>query len=133
MVLTFIHTLLFLDMAFNLRWHLHGALVDAAVAAHVYQSRTKPQTVALAVLGVCLLLVSLAVVRRQSRSKGALLALLGTWMALASWCMEVISLHRVDVVLYETKGPFMPVVIIWILVGLMTTVGISFYANTVRV
>lgn len=130
MILTLIQSILFLDIVFDLRWRLHDLLLRTAVDERVYAERRLPQALVLLVLALVVGVVCYSFIKNYWRNKGAMLALLGTGIGVASWCMEVISLHQVDAVLYGTKGPFMAVVLIWILVGLMTAVGITVYARS---
>jgi hypothetical protein len=45
-------------------------------------------------------------------------------LSLVLWCTEVISLHALDHVLYHLLGQWMLVSLVWVLAGLMTSVGI---------
>jgi hypothetical protein len=121
-VLMFIDSALLLDMAFNWRWKLHQLFMDLAQRAHEYAVRRPPQVIVLVVL-IVLLLLALRAVRRFFRGRGIVLAVSGVVLSLVLWCIEVISLHQVDHVLYHRLGPIMAVSLLWIVACLMTSIG----------
>ena len=123
---------LFLDMAFNVRWQLHDLLENEAIARSLYGQRFGPQHVALSLIGCALAAgMGLALWRLRGRA-GASLAVCGGILSLSCWCVEVISLHAVDAVLYRTVHGVMFVSLIWIVCSLMTGVGILWDALAFR-
>jgi hypothetical protein len=120
---TFIESALLLDMVFNLRWKLHQFLMDFAMQKHEYDLRRLPQVIVLTLLGG-LLLFGLLAARRLFRDRvGARLAVSGILLSVILWCVEVVSLHAVDHILYYSIGHWMVVSALWILACLMTSIG----------
>jgi hypothetical protein len=115
---------LLLDMAFNWRWILHGMVGAYAQSHHEYELRRSPQLIALGILAGLLLLGLFAALRFFRKRMGALLAVSGVLLSLITWCVEVVSLHAVDHILYHLIGNVMVVSFVWILACLMTSVGI---------
>jgi hypothetical protein len=123
-LLMLIDSALLLDMGFNWRWKLHQALMDFAMRKHEYAQRGLPQLIAVTLLGT-LLLAGLFVARRSLRGRGAtLIAVLGALLSLIVWCIEVVSLHAVDHVLYYSVDGVMAVTLLWLLSCTMTSIGI---------
>jgi hypothetical protein len=123
-LLTAIEGALVLDMVFNWRWMIHQELMDLAQRWNEYEIRRSPQVIAIAILAG-LLLVGLIFALRILRGRaGALLAVSGVLLSLVLWCTEVVSLHALDHVLYHLLGQWMLVSLVWVLAGLMTSVGI---------
>jgi hypothetical protein len=124
--LTAIESLLLLDMIVDGRWILHQLFVDIAQNKHEYGLRRLPQVILVTFL-LAILFVSLHFSLRLLRAKpGALLAVSGALLSLITWCIEVVSLHQVDTVLYHQVWRFMVVSFVWIAGCLMTSVGILF-------
>jgi membrane-bound metal-dependent hydrolase YbcI (DUF457 family) len=122
-VLTFIECALLLDMAFNWRWKLHQALMDFAMREHEYAQRGLPQLVVVTLLGA-LLLFGWFFAWRYFRGRGTtLLAVFGGLLSLVMWCIEVVSLHPVDQVLYYSVDGTMAVALLWLLACTMTSIG----------
>ncbi len=116
--------LLLLDIAFNWRWQLHQAMLELAVRKHEYSERRLPQSVVVSLL-VVLLLLGLVLCWRSFRHHGnRLLAVSGALLSVIVWCVEVVSLHAVDHVLYSSVRGVMAVTLLWILACGMTSVGI---------
>src|SRR5271165_5800945 len=115
---------LLVDMAFDLRWKLHGFVDDAALAAGVYDQRSMPQLLALVVMSLALVLVSIFILHRFHRRLGAGLALTGTFVSVGLWCCECISYNYVDSLLYYSIWKVMVVGLLWIGVALVTCVGV---------
>ena len=123
-VLTAIESALLLDMAFNWRWKLHQAVMDFAIQRHEYGERRMPQAIVVSLL-FALLLLGLFLCWRSFRHRGTtLLAVSGTLMSVIIWCIELVSLHAVDHVLYARIGGVMAVAFLWILSAGMTSIGI---------
>jgi hypothetical protein len=115
---------LLVDLAFNGRWLLHDYLENVAIAHGVYMQRYGPQVAALGLLGFGLVAgIRLAFLRLKGRP-GACLALCGGIVSFLCWCMEVISEHAVDAVMYHQIKGVMLVSLIWVAGSLMTGVGI---------
>lgn len=124
-VLMLIESALLLDIAFDWRWKLHDALADSARRMNEYAVRGVPQRVTLALLGLLLLFALLATRRSFPGRMSAQLAVSGVLLSLVVWCVEVVSLHSVDHVLYSLSGRLMVVGLLWILSCAMTSIGIS--------
>ncbi len=125
-VLMLIESALLLDMAFNWRWKLHQTLMDFAIRKNEYAQRGLPQLIVVIILG-SLLLSGWFIAWRSYRGRGMkLLAVSGTLLSLVLWCIDVVSLHAVDHVLYYSVGGVMAVSILWILACSMTSIGILF-------
>jgi hypothetical protein len=123
-LLTAIEGALVLDMIFNWRWLLHQQLMDLAQRWNEYDLRRSPQRIAIVVLTVLLLLGVLFALRLLRGRTGALLAVAGVLLSLVLWCIEVVSLHAVDHILYHLLGPWMLVSLVWLFAGLATSAGI---------
>ncbi len=124
MILTLIESLLLMDMIFNWRWMLHQLFMDLAQSAKEYDVRRMPQVIVVTLL-VGLLLIGLFVARRFFRGRAAAsLAVSGALLSVILWCVEVVSLHQVDHVLYHQLGKLMAVTLLWVLASLMTSIGI---------
>jgi len=127
--LTAIESLLLIDMILNVRWILHDIFATAAQRRHEYDLRHLPQLLFVAVL-VGILLVGLISTARLYRARiGAVLAVSGALLSLIIWCVEVVSLHQVDAILYYPVGNLMAVSLIWVLASLLTSVGILIDAH----
>jgi hypothetical protein len=122
--LTAIEGILLLDMIFNGRWILHQLLLDFAQRWHEYELRRLPQVIAVAMLAEILFIGLFVALRLLQESIGTLLAVLGALLSLVTWCIEVVSLHQVDAVLYHPIGSLMAVSFVWIAACTMTSVGI---------
>jgi hypothetical protein len=122
--LTVIESLLLIDMIVNARWILHDMFATAAQRRHEYDLRHLPQSLVVAVL-VGILLMGLIYTARLYRARiGAILAVSGALLSLVTWCIEVVSLHQVDAILYHPVGNLMAVSLGWVLASLLTSVGI---------
>jgi hypothetical protein len=122
-ILTLIETLLLLDIAFNWRWMLHGAIGGFAQRHNEYGARRVPQVIAVSILVGVLALGLIANWRLRGRF-GRLLAVSGVLLSLVLWCTEVVSLHSVDRLLYYSLDNVMAISIVWILSCAMTSIGI---------
>jgi hypothetical protein len=122
--LTTIESVLLLDMIVDGRWVLHQFFVNIAQNQHEYGLRRLPQVI-LVTFFLAIFFVSLHFSLRLLRAKpGALLAVSGALLSLITWCIEVVSLHQVDAVLYHQVWGVMIVSLVWIAGCLMTSVGI---------
>ncbi|SFH69080.1 hypothetical protein [Albimonas pacifica] len=107
-----LYALLSVDMALDLRMDLRRGMVQAAKAAGDYGARREVQPILLGLLALGVV-VGLALLARRLRGAGARLALLGAAATLAVVGTEVISLHRVDAMLYRPIGPVMAIAWAW--------------------
>jgi hypothetical protein len=123
MLLMLIESVLLLDITFSWRWMLHQLFIDFAQRWHEYGVRRGPQIMVLIILAA-LLLLTLVAIRRFFHGRGAALAVSGAVLSLALWCIEVVSLHQVDHVLYHPLGPVLAISLLWIVACLMTATGI---------
>jgi hypothetical protein len=123
-VLMLIEGALLLDIAFSWRWMLHGVIGGFVQRHDEYAARRLPQVIAVSILGGMLLLGLLATWRFFRGRAGALLAVSGVLLSLVVWCIEVVSLHPVDHVLYYSLGGVMAVSLLWVLSCSMTSIGI---------
>lgn len=123
-LLALLEAALLLDMVFSGRWLLHDWLEREANARGLYAMRAGLQSAALCFLGVCTA-VGIAWTLWPLRGEpGASLAACGGILSLGTWCVEVVSLHAVDRVLYRTFDGVMHVTLIWIACALMTGAGV---------
>ncbi len=123
-LLAVIEGALVLDMLFNWRWMIHQELMDLAQRWNDYDVRRSPQRIAIAILAVLFLVGLIAALRIFRGRMGALLAVSGVLLSLVLWCTEVVSLHAMDHILYQSLGPWMAVSLVWVFAGLITSVGI---------
>ncbi len=131
-VLTLLEAALLLDMAFHGRWLLHDLLVHLATASHLYGDRSGPQHVALALL-VIVVVAAIVLTLWLFRSRpGAALAACGGILSLCCWCVEVISLHAIDSLLYYRVDGVTVVRLVWAAYSLMTGAGILWDTFTAR-
>lgn len=128
-LLTFIESVLLLDIAFDWRWMLHALVGEVARGRHEYDLRRDPQLIALAILAAILLLGVLAAQRLFRGKVGARLAVSGILLSVVVWCVEVVSFHAVDSILYHSIGRWMVVSALWILACLMTSIGMLFVSH----
>ncbi len=129
--LTAIEGALLLDMIADGRWILHQLFVNIARNHYEYGLRRLPQVILVTFL-LMIVFVSMYSSLRILRARiGALLAVWGVVLSLATWCIEVISLHQVDSVLYYQVWKFMVVSFVWIAECLMTSVGILFESRRI--
>jgi hypothetical protein len=126
--LTAIEGLFLLDIIFNGRWLLHNWIGSLALSHNAYQLRRLPQFLADVLLLAVFLFVTVYILRRFRAMPGILMAIGGATLSIIVWCVEVVSLHQVDVILYLTLGPFMVVSYLWLLASLATSIGILFAA-----
>jgi len=132
-VLAALEAALFLDMVFDGRWLLHDLLDSEAIASNLYAFRGGPQVAALGLLGGVVVAGIVFTRRRLLGRTGAYLAVCGGILSLSCWCVEVISLHAVDAVLYHIVDEVKVVGFVWIACSLMTSAGIlwdAFATNT---
>jgi len=123
-VLTVLEAALLLDAVFNGGWRVHSFLDNEAIARNVYDQRFGPQHVALVFLAIAVA-AGIGLTLRLFRGRpGASLAACGCILSLCFWCLEVVSLHAVDALLYRRVNGVMLVRLIWAACSLMTSLGI---------
>lgn len=123
---------LLLDMALDGRWRLHDLLVEESIARNFYMLREGPQIVAIGILGIGAAAgIGWALWNFRGRA-GASLAACGAVLSLACWCVEVVSLHAVDIVFYREVFGVMLVAGVWIACALMTSMGILWDARAIK-
>jgi len=115
---------LLLDMALNGRWLLHDLLENESMTRNLYAQRADPQLAALGLLGVAAMAAVGLVLWHFRNRTGAALAGGGVVLSLTCWCVEVVSLHTVDRVLYREIYGVKPVCLVWIACSLITGAGI---------
>lgn len=119
-----LEAMLLADMALDGRWRLHDLLENESIARNLYVLREGPQDVALGILGVAAVAgIGLVLWGFRGRA-GASLAACGATLWLTCWCVEVISLHTVDLVIYREIYGVKLVGGVWIACSLMTGIGI---------
>ena len=124
--LTAIEGVLLLDMIVDGRWILHQFFVNIAQNKHEYSLRRSPQVILVTFL-LAIFFLSLYFSLRLFRAKtGAFVTVSGASLSLIIWCIEVVSLHQIDAVLYHHVWRFMVVTFIWVAGCLMTSAGILF-------
>jgi len=122
-ILTGIQFVLLLDMAFDWRWKIHEFWMREALDLKLYDQRRPPQLLALAALGLILVLGCVLVWRQFRQRPGVSLALTGSLFSVELWCCECLSYHFVDVVLYRTVGKLMAITLVWIGLAAVTCLG----------
>jgi hypothetical protein len=127
--LTLMEALLLIDITIDGRWRLHQLLEDAAQRRHEYDLRRLPQSIVIAALIALLVVAWLYTLRTYRARLGALLAVSGILLSLLSWCVEIVSLHAVDAILYHPLGSIMVISLVWILGCSMTAIGILIDAS----
>jgi hypothetical protein len=123
--ITIFEVFLFLDIVFDWRWKLHAHLMQFAIDHARYGQRRIVQTAALVLLAAFTITCVTAVARKLRSNTGAMIAASGAFLSLVCWLVEVISLHEVDIILYHKIGGFMMIASIWLVLGVMTAVGIQ--------
>jgi hypothetical protein len=132
-LLMLIESMLLLDIAFNWRWMLHDLGMTVAQRVHEYDFRRVPQSIVVILLGALLVLGLFAALRFFRGRPGAFLAVVGALLSLVLWCVEAVSLHAVDHVLYHLVGKWMVVCALWILACSMTSVGVLLVSHHAKV
>lgn len=100
-ILFVVEAVLLVDAILDGRLRVHRFLDSEAIARGVYGHRFGPQHAALVVLAIAAVGTSGLVLRFFRGSPGACLAAFGCILSLCLWCVEVISLHSVDSLLYS--------------------------------
>ena len=107
-----VYGLLFVDMIFGLRHHLHDWVNAGLIADGLYQQRSGGQMMLLALLGigaVALLFLLFRPMRLPAR-----IGLFSTAGMVLLLLIEMVSLHRVDAMLYQPVGPLFLIAFLWI-------------------
>jgi uncharacterized membrane protein YhdT len=114
----------FLDMIYEWRWLLHDSLQRSFEARGLYGQRHWFQIACLMLLGALLFFGFRAMLGKLRGRTGARLAGCGLFLSLGCWCVEVISLHATDHVLYSVDSGLMTIAYLWILGALLVAVGV---------
>jgi hypothetical protein len=115
---------LLVDLIFNGRWLLHDRLMNDAIALKIYERRNEFQPAALALVAALVAAGAMWGLRRLRGRVGAVLAVCGMLAWLGCWCVEVISLHSIDALLYRSLDGIKAVSVVWICCSLMIGTGI---------
>jgi hypothetical protein len=113
----------FLDMIYEWRWLLHDNLQRSFEARGLYGQRHWFQITCLVLLAALLVFGFRAVLGKLRARMGVRLAVCGLFLSVGCWCVEVISLHVTDHVLYSVDNGLMTVAYLWILGALLVAVG----------
>lgn len=124
-VLAIAEAALFFDVMFNWRWAIHGWLESQFQAHSLYDRRRGVQEAILALLTLAVLLVLRRVFRHLRGRPWAVSAAFCASLSLALWCVEVISLHQIDRILYAKAGPMMVIAWLWLLLCLLTAASLT--------
>uniref|UniRef100_A0A372IK07 DUF2243 domain-containing protein n=1 Tax=Paracidobacterium acidisoli TaxID=2303751 RepID=A0A372IK07_9BACT len=119
-----------LDLAFNTRWILHRWFQAQFIALHLYDQRRIVQTVLLILLALVLMLLLGRVFRRLRGRAWAAVATAGGCLSFSFWCVEVISLHQIDRILYTARDGLLTIGWLWIFAALLISIGIMMDAFT---
>ena len=95
-----------------------------------YAHRRGMQITGLTILFLILLFGVGIITRRLRRRWGAIVAAWSALLALTMWCVELVSLHEIDAVLYHKVGGFMVVAFVWMVLGATTAISIQLEAST---
>ena len=124
------YALLFVDMQLSLRFELKNAMSDIARNLGLYDGRRTPQLIALGALGCVALLVFVVIVRSRLESSSKL-ALLGLATSLGCVALELVSLHRVDRIVYHYAGPSTVIAWLWTTGGVLAAAGALMHLRSV--
>jgi hypothetical protein len=123
--LTIAEVALLFDIIFDWRWALHSFMLRQSMERNIYVYRRVPQTIILFIL-TAVVLFGFGFIKRQLHGRnGALIATWGLLLSISCWCVEIISLHATDLILYHFAGGVMIVAFLWIVACIMTAVGIQ--------
>lgn len=123
-ILALLNVLLLLDMRWNTRWWLHDRIDGALSARGLYGARLGVQLFALLVLAAAAAAGVGMVLGRVRGGGGARLAAAGGVLSLSCWFLEVVSLHAVDHLLYQSVAGVKRVSLLWIACAAMTSAGL---------
>lgn len=113
----------FLDMIYEWRWFLHDSLQHNFEVRGLYGQRHWFQITCLVLLGLLLVFGFRVMLRKLRGRPGARLAACGLFLSVGCWCVEVISLHATDHVLYSVGNGMMTVAYLWVLTALLVGIG----------
>lgn len=123
-----LESLLMFDMAMNERWALHGNAMRFALHRGFYPQRHGIQIAGLTILFAILLFGATIITRRLRNRLGAIVAAWSALLALILWCVELVSLHEIDTILYYKVDGFMVIAFVWMILGATTAIGIQLEA-----
>jgi hypothetical protein len=124
-----LESLLLFDMVMDARWALHGNAMQFALHRGFYAQRRGIQIAGLTILFAILLFGAAIITRRLRNRLGAIVAAWGALLALTMWCVELVSLHEIDAVLYHKVGGFMVIALVWMILGATTAISIQLEAS----
>jgi hypothetical protein len=124
-----LESLLMLDMAMDARWALHGNVMQFALRRGFYAQRHGIQIAGLTILFAILLFGAAIITCRLRSMPGAIVAAWSALLALTMWCVELVSLHEIDAVLYHKVGGFMVIAFVWMILGATTAISIQLEAS----
>lgn len=124
-----LESLLLLDMAMDARWALHGNVMQFALHRGFYAQRHGIQIAGLTILFAILVFGAAMMTRRLRDRLGALVAAWSALLALTMWCVELVSLHEIDAVLYHQVDGFMVIAFVWMILGATTAISIQLEAS----
>jgi hypothetical protein len=116
------YIVLLVDLQFSIRFLFKDVYTDIANYLDVYGSRLVLQVPALLLFAGLVLAVVVAI-RRMRSTAGQKLAILGTSVSVSCIPLELISLHRIDRVLYAEVWPSTAIAWLWTVGGLAVVVG----------
>ncbi len=117
-----VHAILAIEVIVGVRYEARLAVDAWLEARRLYSGREALQW-ALVVAAVAALAAGTAMLLRVSRTAAALrLALLGSAAAVAVFCVESVSMHRVDAVLYAAAGPIRSIGWLWVCAAVLVCV-----------
>ena len=123
-MLTLAEVFFFLDMIFEWRLVWNESLRRSFELHGIYEQRRWIQVLCLMLFAALMTLMFRAWMRQLRGRLGARLAVCGLGFSIGCWCVEVISLHATDSVLYHLYGGVMAVAYLWILAALLASAGI---------
>ena len=110
-----------LEVVLGLRYGLHETLNGLLRDRGWYASRGAWQAeLLLAALGVVATVVALACWRHRGQ-RAAIVAIVGTAVAVSVLGTETISLHRIDAIMYASLGPLVGLAWMWIAASALVT------------
>jgi hypothetical protein len=124
-----LESLLLFDMAIDSRWVLHGNAMRFALHRGFYAQRHGKQIAGLAILFPILLFGAAIITRRLRSSPSAIVAAWSALLALTMSCVEFVSLHEIDAVLYHKVAGFMVIAFVWMILGATTAISIQLEAS----
>jgi len=126
-----LESLLLLDMAVNGRWILHENMMQFALHQGFYAQRRGIQIAGLTILIAVFAFWTVILFRRLRGRRSATIAAWSALLSFGMWCVELVSLHAIDAVLYRKIGGFMVIAFVWMVLGATTAISLQLAANNV--